>query len=138
MTLENLHNPFIVQCKSCNIIISDSFALVDYKHNHLIFTTINNDVTTKKLRHTSKKNFDIHCSYSDVHCKCEKNIGKFYYTVNRECSTFVGRYCVNREEVKSYVLGSVVNGKEMGISDLCEEVEKLQRFCVYLHKKIND
>ncbi|KAM0679146.1 hypothetical protein BDAP_000010 [Binucleata daphniae] len=136
MTENHLQNPFVIQCSKCDAILGDSFALLDFKHNFLILHTVSQNASKDVTKNVSKKSFDVDCTYTHIICKCKQNVGKYYYTVNKECNGFVDKFCLNRAFLKSYTLGNVQD-KTMNLVDLCEEVEKLQRFCVYLHKKID-
>lgn len=136
MTENRLQNPFVIQCDQCSAILGDSFALLNFKHNFLILNNVSDAVIIDKNKKMSNNGFDSDCTHCELVCKCKQIIGKFYYTVNKECGSFVDKYCLNRAACKSYTLGNVEGGKEIGLTDLCDEVEKLQRFCVYLHKKL--
>lgn len=133
-----MKNPFIIQCKLCKLIIADSFTLIDYKHNHLIFTKISSICNTsiKKQENTNKNDFDYNCQYNLITCDCKNIVGKKYVTVNRECMMFVDKYAIDREQVISYELSGSIDGSKC-LGDLGLEVERIKKFCVYLYNKNN-
>ncbi|EOB11328.1 hypothetical protein NBO_1288g0005 [Nosema bombycis CQ1] len=129
----SLRNPFVLQCKSCNSIVCDSFSLLDYKNSSLIFNSIASTVTLDSSKHT-----DSDTVYSFIRCKCSNTIGKRYYTTNADMNGYSGMYFISKESVFSYMLGGNSEFKSVTLYEIAEDVEKLQKLCLFLYKKINN
>lgn len=133
MTQQILRNPFVVQCKACNSTICDSFSLLDYRNDLLIFSSAASTVTIDPSKHT-----DADTVYSIIRCRCSNMVGRRYYTTNVEMNGYSGMYFINKESVYSYMLGGNIGCKNVTLYDVAEDVEKLQKLCLYLYKKINN
>lgn len=133
---EELQNPFVIQCRECRRILGDSFSLVAFQQNCLVLSSVSSSVITKECKIESTEPHDLKCHYVVACCKCSKPVGKKYLTVNDAMKECIGRYCISREAVTSYMLGTESAPEDVSLSTLAEEVSKLQRFCVSLYKKL--
>lgn len=131
-----LQNPFVIQCKDCSLIVGDSFSLLDFKKNHLIFSTLSINTILQNEEKESTNTFDYKCQYKEVKCKCGNIIGTKYSTVNDNIKDLFNKHCIDRSKVFSYQLGCNVEVAEQSLSSLAEEVSKLQKLFVYLHNKV--
>ncbi|TBT97346.1 kinetochore protein Mis18 [Hamiltosporidium tvaerminnensis] len=130
-------NPFVIQCKSCKTILGDSFTLLNYKNNTLIFSTLATTTNILPTNIVSNNTLDKDCTYNIIQCSlCNSFIGKKYIVVNFIYKEYLNRYCIEKDKIYSYQLGCEKPIDEIGVSELSEEISKLQKFCVYLFKKI--
>lgn len=136
MTQEHSQNPFIIFCKHCRHILADSFSLLDYKNDYLLFSSISSSTKLKSKKITSDQLNDKDCTFVEIECSCGSVCGRKYITVTKKWAGFVERFCFAKESVGSYMLGMGHEAREVSLSEVSEEVEKLKRFCVYLHKRI--
>ena len=134
-----LLNPFAIQCLNCKSILSDSFSLIDYKKNLLIFNSVTENVLTNENKLESKDSFDKNCWFQYLNCICGKNIGKKYFTINNEINNCIGKFTIRRDEIFSYVLGNntnvLNNESEVNVHLLAEEVNKIKKVIVEMYKK---
>ena len=130
-----LKNPFTVNCKSCNLPLTDSFSLLTYKKSNLIFTNLSSIPIIEK-----KKNVENECIFNFIKCKCHLIVGKKFITTTVEMNGFSGMYFIDRDSVYTYMLGGNVNESDNNVplSDLYDEIDKIQRLCLYLYKKIDE
>lgn len=133
---EELQNPFVIQCKDCRRILGDSFSLVSFKENSLVLSAVSSSVYTKDKKIESTQPFDLKCQYVLVCCKCSKVVGRKYLTVNDTMKDCIGRFCLDRSFVSSFMLGCEAVPEDITLSGLAEEVAKIQKFCVTLYKKL--
>jgi len=132
MSEDNLRNPFVVSCKKCNKILTDSFTLSDYRSGHLIhsFSTVKED---SKIE-TGKGEFEG-CLVQRVACTCGKSIGVLLTSAGEGFNGHAGCYAFVKDEVRTYMLGSVI-GKEKGLIEVMEDVEKLKSVVSKIYKKV--
>ncbi|EJW05361.1 hypothetical protein EDEG_00587 [Edhazardia aedis USNM 41457] len=137
MTSAELKNPFVLQCKTCLAILADSFSLQNYNEKYIVFKNSSSLLKIQPQKHISTKNFDKDCQYSYLQCQCNKIVGKLYFTVNKDCHTYLNNFCFENECVVSYMLGVDVSPSLKNLSDVAEDIDKLKRFCEYLYRKTN-
>lgn len=132
MTEENLRNPFVIACKDCKKILSDSFSLSDYKNDHLIhsFSTVK-----EKARIFVGSGIFQNCLIQKVECDCGKEVGVFLSSAGGDFNGNAGCYAFEKDSVFSYQLGSVIV-KERGLSEVIEDVEKLKSVVAKMYKRI--
>ncbi|EPR78744.1 hypothetical protein SLOPH_1859 [Spraguea lophii 42_110] len=133
----SLHNPFVIQCESCKLIIGESFALIDYRNNKLILEYVSSNISE--------------ITNNKIKCKCGKIVGNVETIIqsdenknNSKISKSITEiteqgkklYYIEKNNVTTFVLG-YTDTNLMGISELSEEVYKLQKFCTMLYEKIN-
>ncbi|KAK6089367.1 hypothetical protein P3W45_001690 [Vairimorpha bombi] len=130
-----LKNPFTVNCKSCNLPLTDSFTLLDYKNNYLIHSSVSSTPIVDK-----KKNSEDDNVYHIVKCRCHLVIGRKYVSTSADFNGYSGMFFINKEYVYTYSLGVRANDgvTNVCLTDLCEDIDKIQRLCLYLYKKIDD
>lgn len=134
--IATLQNPFVIQCKQCQIIIADSFSLLDFKNSYLIFSSISSNTKVLNRKYTSDKIIDKDCTYFEISCGCGIIVGRKYITVTKKFEDFVDRFCFLKDLIDSYMLGAVEGKAEVSLIEVCDEVERLKRFCVYLYKRL--
>ena len=134
MTEDSLRNPFVVFCKECNAILTDSFSLQDYREEYLIhnFSTLKED--TKIISCKDETPFEG-CLIQNLKCTCNKPVGAFLTAVTEDFNGCASMYAFNKAAVKSYMLGSCVN-KEKGLCEIIEDVEKLKTVVSKIYKKV--
>lgn len=132
MSEENLRNPFVVFCKDCKKILSDSFSLNDYKNDYLIhsFSTVKEDT-----RISIGKEVFQNCLIQKVKCDCGNDVGVFLSSCGGDFNGNAGCYAFSKNSVCSYMLGSSI-GKERGLGEVIEDVEKLKSVVAKMYKKI--
>lgn len=132
MVEDNLRNPFVVFCKNCSRILSDSFTLNDYRSGHLVhgFSTVKQDTRIEMGKGEFEK-----CLVQCVNCSCGKKVGVFLESTSEEFNGHAGCYAFDRESIGSYMLGSAI-GKEKGLSEVMEDVEKLKSVVAKIYKKV--
>lgn len=130
-----LKNPFTVNCKNCNLPITDSFSLLSYKNQSLIFSKLSSIPVIEK-----KKNYENDCVFNFIKCKCHLVIGKKFLTASVEMNGFSGMYFIDRCNVFTYLLGgnNDENNEIVPLTDLYDEIDKIQRLCLYLYKKVDE
>lgn len=133
MAEDNLRNPFILSCKQCNYILTDSFSLQDYRKGYLIHTF--STVKEESRIQSGKENFFEKCLIQRVKCECGSFVGVFLSSASEEFNGFASMYAFDKSAVKSYMLGSCVN-KERGLSEIIEDVEKLKTVVSKIYKKV--
>lgn len=133
MSEDNLRNPFVLFCKHCNHILTDSFSLQDYRNGYLIhsFSSVKEDTRIQ----SGKESFFENCLIQKVKCACEKPVGVYLCSTNDEFNGFASMYAFEKAAVKSYMLGSCVS-KEKGLSEIIEDVEKLKTVVSKIYKKV--
>ncbi|KCZ80498.1 hypothetical protein H312_02096 [Anncaliia algerae PRA339] len=136
MSENTLQNPFVVQCKNCLRIVADSFSLLNFKKEILLFSSISENIHLNDKEKDSDEPYDYKCKYLDLECLCSNVIGRKYLSVNENIQEMMLKFCIYKKCVISYQLGSNIEIKEHTLSSLAEEVSKLQKFCVYLHNKL--
>jgi hypothetical protein len=136
MAQEELRNPFVMQCKACNTVVGDSFSLKDFKHGMLVLSTVSSTTIVEDKKILSDGAFDSNCWFCTIKCRCQKAIGRKYVTVNVACGGFAGTYCIDQDSVYTYALGTASTPREFTLAEAADEIERLQRFCVYLYKRI--
>lgn len=142
--MEELKNPITFQCTSCNMIISDSFFLLERIDKSLLFSAAPNTTLKQEVSCSSEStgSSSSHaCSYLPVHCLCKKEIGKKYITVNSQLTNCLNKYLIEIEHIRGYQLGIKTEQTEhtvMTNSEINTEITKLQRFCTFLYSKIKE
>lgn len=126
---DELQNPFVVQCKDCRRVLADSFSLVAFVSDFLVFGAA---APSLCARDTAES--DGACVFVPLHCACAQRVGRKYLTATD--GVRVNKFCLSRDAVSSFLLGAHVPASEVSIATLAEEVAKLQRFCVTLYKKV--
>lgn len=132
MSEENLRNPFVVFCKKCNKILTDSFTLNDYKNGYLIhsFSTIK-----ENTRIEIGKDVFENCLIQKIRCPCDNEVGFFLASAGGDFNGNASCYAFNKESVNSYMLGSAV-GREKGLAEVMDDVEKLKTVVAKIYKKV--
>ncbi|KAF7682603.1 Kinetochore protein mis18 [Astathelohania contejeani] len=133
---DDLLAPFVIQCTECNQVLADSFSLLNFRNNTLIMGAVSSHCRISKTKHKGKDVIDTDCTFNMLSCSCGHSVGRRYITVNLALSDYVGRYCIERSSVKSYALGASSETEGLGLVEVCDEILKLQRFCVYLYNKM--
>lgn len=132
MSEDNLRNPFVVFCKKCNRILTDSFTLNDYKCGYLIHSF---STAKEEARIEVGKDIFQNCLIQKVKCACDSSVGVFLASVSGEFNGHANCYAFDKGQVNSYMLGSAV-GKEKGLSEVVEDVEKLKSVVAKIYKKV--
>ncbi|ELA41139.1 uncharacterized protein VICG_01838 [Vittaforma corneae ATCC 50505] len=132
MSEDNLRNPFVVFCKKCNKILTDSFTLNDYRNGYLVhsFSTVK-----EESRIEVGKDIFQNCLIQKIACACGNDTGVFLASVSGEFNGHANCYAFDKNQVNSYVLGSAVS-KEKGLSEVMEDVEKLKSVVAKIYKKV--
>lgn len=144
--------PFTLQCK-CLRILSDSFSTLTYSNNRFVCTSVNtcsvyesnNNLRDLKdennIENNLKENIKENKTKLKVNlnplpkvlCVCGETVGTFYDN----------QYHIDSASVSVYTLGCSENMSDkndennvMTHNELCEEVDKLKRFCVWLSGKV--
>ncbi|EQB61222.1 hypothetical protein NAPIS_ORF01203 [Vairimorpha apis BRL 01] len=104
--------------------------------------TPNQPISNNKLLKNpfTKKNVENECIFNFIKCKCHLIVGKKFITTTVEMNGFSGMYFIDRDSVYTYMLGGNVNESDNNVplSDLYDEIDKIQRLCLYLYKKIDE
>lgn len=132
MSEEGLRNPFVIQCKSCKKILSDSFTLQNIQDNYLIHTYSTVSAVEKSIPGTG---IFAGCNLTQCKCTCGFDVGFFLVSVSDSWNGYAGMYCFNKDSITSYLLGNVVY-KEKGMSELVEDVERLKNVVAKIYKKV--
>lgn len=132
MTEEGLRNPFVLQCKECKKIISDSFSLQTIQDGFLVHTYSTVPAGTPSIQGTG--------IFSDslvnlCNCECGCEIGYYLVSASDSWNGYSGMYCFRKSSVTSYLLGNVVY-KEKGMCELIEDVERLKNVVAKIYKKV--
>lgn len=127
-----LRNPFIVQCRGCRKVLTDSFTLQTMRHAHLIHTF--STVGPCAAAHAGCGAFES-CTVQDVLCQCAAHVGFFIVSASAEWNGLAEMFAFTKEQVTSYVLGNTVS-REKGIGELIEDVEKLKSVVAKIYKKV--
>ena len=147
MSEDNFKNPFVLQCKDCNNILTDSFSLQDYKNGYLIhtFSTIKEDKeedrkdkeNNRKDKENNERNGILFkdCSIKSLKCTCNAHVGVFLSSVSSEFNGMASMYAFDKLSVKSYMLGSCVS-KEKGLCELIDDVERLKSVVSQIYKRV--
>lgn len=132
MSDENLRNPFVVQCKSCKKILTDSFSLISYKHGYLIqaFSTIK----SIKDSHMGSEIFS-NCLIETLACECGQKLGVYMVSSSDEWNGFAGMYCMHKENLISYALGNAVC-QDKTQAEIIEDIDKLKNVVSKIYKKV--
>lgn len=133
MSEDNLRNPFVLFCKECNHILSDSFSLQDYRNGYLLhsFSTVKEDTRIQ----SGKEDFFENCLIQKIKCVCNAHVGVYLCSASEEYNGLASMYAFDKSAVKSYMLGSCVN-KEKGLCEIIEDVEKLKTVVSKIYKKV--
>ncbi|WUR04278.1 putative kinetochore-like protein [Vairimorpha necatrix] len=134
MCAKMMKNPFTVNCRGCNLPLTDSFSLLEYKNKFLIHSSISTNLVIDK-----KKINEGDSAYMVMKCKCHMVVGRRFISTSVEYNGYSGMYFINKEDVFTYNLGAgVVEGANLtSMSDICEDIDKIQKLCLYLYKKID-
>lgn len=143
--MEELKNPITFQCTSCNMIVTDSFFLLERIEKSLLFSAAPNTSLSKEtVRSEDSKapsSTGTSCSYSLVLCLCGVEIGRKYLTVNSQLTNCLNKYLIDIDKIRGYQLGIKAPQTEQAImtnSEINTEITKLQRFCTFLYSKIKE
>ncbi|KAI5176274.1 hypothetical protein PAEPH01_2266 [Pancytospora epiphaga] len=127
-----LRNPFVVQCKECNRILSDSFTLQSVKHGYLIHThAMVQPVGDVALGDGLFEN----CMLRDVKCRCGVDVGRFLVSVSNEWNGYAEMYGFDKEKIISYVLGNE-SYREKGVYEMADDIEKLKVVMSKIYRKV--
>lgn len=133
-----LQNPFVIQCRACSTVLADSFALKNYRNNALVVSAVSSSAIEDQKKVLSKDAADADCWFYPIRCRCSAVVGKKYITVNAACNGHAGMYCIDQQHVYTYALGTTAVRTDLTLSEVAEEIDKLQRFCVYLYRRIEN
>ncbi|KAL6121040.1 hypothetical protein NUSPORA_02109 [Nucleospora cyclopteri] len=127
-----INNPFVIQCPTCNLILADSFSLVNIEDGILFFkeksdkllieeNTSNNNIITNLLNnpHLSPSTFHI------LKCTCSSLVGISLHSAPKKYNGCSGTFCFIEERMKMYQLGSSTVIYRT-LSDINEDVERLK------------
>jgi len=127
-----LRNPFVVQCRECKKIITDSFTLQTMKHGHLVHTF--STLSPCEPVHAGSGIFE-NCTLQDLLCQCTTRVGVLIVSAGGDWNGCAEMYAFPKEHITSYVLGNTVF-REKGIGELAEDVEKLKSVVARMYRKI--
>lgn len=139
--MDELRNPITFQCTACNMIVTDSFFLLERVEDSLLFSTAPNTSLDKKVVRTDSTGLSTSCSYYPVQCLCGKEIGRKYITVDKQLTNCLNKYLIKIESIRGYQLGNRIQQTESAVmtnSEINTEIVKLQRFCTFLYSKIKE
>ncbi|EEQ81942.1 hypothetical protein NCER_101434 [Vairimorpha ceranae BRL01] len=130
-----LKNPFTVNCKNCNLPLADSFSLLNYKNRFLIHSSVSTTVIIDKKKITEEDSI-----YYLMKCRCHLVVGRKYISTSVDLNGYSGMYFFNKDDVYTYLLGGGVSDSinSICLNDLCDDIDKIQKLCLYLYKKIDD
>lgn len=133
MSEDSLRNPFVLQCKACGNILTDSFSLLDYRNGYLIhsFSTAKEETRIQSGREGPFEK----CLVQKVKCLCNTPVGVFLSSTSEEFNGLSSTYAFDKAASKSYQLGSCVS-KEKGLCEIVEDVEKLKTVVSKIYKKV--
>ncbi|XP_002732443.1 uncharacterized protein LOC100371453 [Saccoglossus kowalevskii] len=104
--------PFIISCKGCNRVLSDSTAYIEtdstlgtiHMRAHVVGSLWEDD---KKVR--SRKKLDRNCTYALVRCyKCKNEVGKVYLKATKHLKHLETGVVFSIKQCVFYELGSLV------------------------------
>jgi hypothetical protein len=80
------------------------------------------------MRNTSKEVLDYDCIYRNLIRRYGCTVGRKYITVGKEQNLYAGMY--------TYMLGCNASSSELSLTELAEDIEKVQKMCVHLYNKL--
>jgi hypothetical protein len=145
--------PLVFQCKSCSIIIGDSWSMQssDAEMETITLSAAAN-VSRADEAVTSKQGADVGSTFHLLHCgKCAAHLGKVYLTTARAFDALRDMYTFSTDAVTSYKLGggepalgadgSAAGGGgvaavQVELAEAVDNVEKLQNLVLVLDERI--
>lgn len=145
--------PLVFQCKSCSIIIGDSWSMQSSNAQmETITLSAASNVSRADEAVTSKQGADVGSTFHLLHCgKCGAHLGKVYLTTARALDSLRDMFTFSTDAVTSYKLGggevaSGADGSKAGgagiaavqadLADAVDNIEKLQSLVLVVDQRI--
>ncbi|KAI4292698.1 hypothetical protein PAPHI01_2427 [Pancytospora philotis] len=127
-----LRNPFVVQCRSCRSILSDSFTLHTLKHGFLVHA---HGTLQPAAGVYAGGGLFSKCQLQDLVCACGARTGHFIASGGGEWNGCAEMYAFDKNRITSYVLGTEA-ATEKSLYEVVDDVEKLKTVVAKLYKKV--
>ena len=104
---QKVDTPLVFQCKSCSIIIGDSWSMMssDAEMETITLSAASN-VSRADEAVTSQQGIDVGSTFHLLHCgKCTAHLGKVYLTTARALDALRDMFTFSTDAVTSYKLG---------------------------------
>jgi len=132
MPEDTLQNPFVLQCKKCNQVLTDSFTLQTIVYGHFVHTF---SALSPPAEPVPGADEFVDCLVSPLVCACGCAVGKMINSANEDWNGCAGMFAFDKNEVAMYTLGQATP-QETSIFQLVEDVEKLKSIVAKMYKKV--